>query len=289
VKMEQRFESEPSMSEDEGEDSSNPRNVLSRIEGPRRGQRGRQENSLGELTKKFVTLIQATENCCIDLNEAVSKLKVQKRRIYDITNVLEGKVVFTNRLGIGLIEKSAKNEIKWKGTLNIPNDSQIDYEIIRSRKELKLLQDQDREFDGSVESLQSSFNKIASGSSYNEFAFVTYDDLSRLSSTPEYKAQKLIVIKAPPNTVMEVPNPEQVESYFGEMKKKAEENDKGAAELLEREKEIEDKKYLLNMTSKSSEIMVYTVDNEEKEKTPKEEGEGYEASQAGSLGDMYGK
>ena len=32
---------------------------------------------------------------------------MQKRRIYDITNVLEG---------IGLIEKTIKNKIRWKGT-----------------------------------------------------------------------------------------------------------------------------------------------------------------------------
>ena len=32
--------------------------------------------------------------------------QVQKRRIYDITNVLEG---------IGLIEKKSKNNIQWKG------------------------------------------------------------------------------------------------------------------------------------------------------------------------------
>ena len=32
--------------------------------------------------------------------------QVQKRRIYDITNVLEG---------IGLIEKKLKNNIQWKG------------------------------------------------------------------------------------------------------------------------------------------------------------------------------
>lgn len=40
------------------------------------------------------------------MNEAATQLNVQKRRIYDITNVLEG---------IGLIEKSIKNKIKWKG------------------------------------------------------------------------------------------------------------------------------------------------------------------------------
>lgn len=58
--------------------------------------RTRQENSLGELTKKFIQLIKHSENNTIDLNYAVSQLNVQKRRIYDITNVLEG---------IGLIEK----------------------------------------------------------------------------------------------------------------------------------------------------------------------------------------
>jgi transcription factor E2F3 len=36
----------------------------------------------------------------VDLNDAASLLAVQKRRIYDITNVLEG---------IGLIEKTVKN------------------------------------------------------------------------------------------------------------------------------------------------------------------------------------
>ena len=42
----------------------------------------------------------------MDLNDAAKVLGVQKRRIYDITNVLEG---------IGLIEKSIKNKIKWRG------------------------------------------------------------------------------------------------------------------------------------------------------------------------------
>lgn len=40
----------------------------------------------------------------LDLNEAVEVLKVQKRRIYDITNVLEG---------IEYVQKTHKNTIKW--------------------------------------------------------------------------------------------------------------------------------------------------------------------------------
>ena len=42
----------------------------------------------------------------MDLNEAAVKLEVQKRRIYDITNVLEG---------IDLITKTVKNKVKWIG------------------------------------------------------------------------------------------------------------------------------------------------------------------------------
>ncbi|GKE39952.1 transcription factor E2FB [Tanacetum coccineum] len=44
------------------------------------------------------------EDGMLDLNKAAEKLKVQKRRIYDITNVLEG---------IGLIEEKLKNRIQW--------------------------------------------------------------------------------------------------------------------------------------------------------------------------------
>ena len=65
------------------------------------------ENSLGELTRKFIMLIrESKDNMSVDLNIAATQLKVQKRRIYDITNVLEG---------IGLIEKTIKNKIRWKG------------------------------------------------------------------------------------------------------------------------------------------------------------------------------
>lgn len=64
------------------------------------------DNSLGVLTSRFVKLIKEAPESTMDLNTASVLLNVQKRRIYDITNVLEG---------IGLIEKSAKNNIRWTG------------------------------------------------------------------------------------------------------------------------------------------------------------------------------
>jgi hypothetical protein len=57
-----------------------------------RKSRQRQENSLGELTKNFIKYIREKGNRVVHINDVVKKLKVKKRRIYDITNVLEGKI-----------------------------------------------------------------------------------------------------------------------------------------------------------------------------------------------------
>ena len=58
------------------------------------------------MTLRFISLLKKAPNQTLDLNEAVEKLAVQKRRIYDITNVLEG---------INLIKKGGKNHIRWNG------------------------------------------------------------------------------------------------------------------------------------------------------------------------------
>lgn len=53
--------------------------------------RPRQENSLDELTRKFFKYMKSSNSNIININDIVEHLHVQKRRIYDITNVLEGK------------------------------------------------------------------------------------------------------------------------------------------------------------------------------------------------------
>jgi len=40
------------------------------------GSKTRQDNSLGELTRKFIALIQESENKSVDLNDAAKKLDV---------------------------------------------------------------------------------------------------------------------------------------------------------------------------------------------------------------------
>ncbi len=69
------------------------------------GHKSRFDHSLGVLTKKFTDLIKEAPDGVVDLNEAAIKLNVKKRRIYDITNVLEG---------IDLVTKQSKNTILWR-------------------------------------------------------------------------------------------------------------------------------------------------------------------------------
>ena len=51
----------------------------------------RQVNSLDYMTKKFAKYVYNSDSDKINLNNAIEVIKINKRRIYDITNVFEGK------------------------------------------------------------------------------------------------------------------------------------------------------------------------------------------------------
>ncbi|KAF5901178.1 transcription factor E2F1-like, partial [Clarias magur] len=67
-------------------------------------EKSRYDTSLNLTTKRFLDLLAQSPDGVVDLNWASQVLDVQKRRIYDITNVLEG---------IHLISKKSKNNIQW--------------------------------------------------------------------------------------------------------------------------------------------------------------------------------
>ncbi|CAO2604994.1 Transcription factor E2F6 [Lemmus lemmus] len=69
--------------------------------------RPRFDVSLVYLTRKFMDLVRSAPGGILDLNKVATKLGVRKRRVYDITNVLDG---------IELVEKKSKNHIRWIGS-----------------------------------------------------------------------------------------------------------------------------------------------------------------------------
>lgn len=80
-----------------------PSATISSVHKISKATRARNESSLFSLTDRFIAMVEGSASKSLDLNVAMRKLGVQKRRIYDITNVLEG---------VGYIRKSKKNTVK---------------------------------------------------------------------------------------------------------------------------------------------------------------------------------
>ncbi|XP_024147289.1 transcription factor E2F3 isoform X3 [Oryzias melastigma] len=64
----------------------------------------REDVSLGLLAQRFLDLLQNTPDGALDLRDVTISLNTRRRRVYDITNVLEG---------INLIERQSANKFKW--------------------------------------------------------------------------------------------------------------------------------------------------------------------------------
>jgi hypothetical protein len=153
------------------------------------------ENSLGNLTQRFVALVKHAESGLLDLNAAAESLSVRKRRVYDITNVLEG---------IGLIEKTTKNVVQWKGAGFASEEEGQRFEEL-SQANTHLLRKEEA-VDARIAKAQRELEMLGEDSLMSSLAFVTYSDVCSL---PMFKDQAVLAIKTPPNTRLEVPDPDE--------------------------------------------------------------------------------
>ncbi|KFR15988.1 Transcription factor E2F3, partial [Opisthocomus hoazin] len=166
----------------------------------------RYDTSLGLLTKKFIQLLSQSPDGVLDLNRAAEVLKVQKRRIYDITNVLEG---------IHLIKKKSKNNIQWMGC-SLSDDGGMLAQRQGLTKEVTELTQEEKKLDELIQSCTLDLKLLTEDSENQRYpfcrhlkgvitlAYVTYQDIRKISGL---KDQTVIVVKAPPETRLEVPDP----------------------------------------------------------------------------------
>lgn len=153
------------------------------------------EKSLGVLTIKFVSLLKESEGGILDLKVAADALNVrQKRRIYDITNVLEG---------IGLIEKRNKNCIVWKGAIEGEDTKESADKLKVLEYEVDLLEKHELMLDQQKLWAQQSIKNILDDTSNYHLSYVTNQDICKC-----FDGQTLLAIQAPNGTQLEVPLPE---------------------------------------------------------------------------------
>ena len=183
----------------------------------------------------------------LDLNRAASELGVQKRRIYDITNVLEG---------IGLLVKRGKNHVSWnenppetaaevvaeglaasgrgktksedgeKGSENKDGKpakktvkNSAEYEAMK--KKLQKLKDEERKVDQYLgylkeqaavyngQQLPSRDQLMYLPNGVSNVPEQMYIKFEDITNMPSYKSETVIGIRAPTGTTLEVPEPDR--------------------------------------------------------------------------------
>ncbi|XP_075964362.1 transcription factor E2F2 isoform X1 [Anarhichas minor] len=172
--------------------------IAARIPSPRTpkspGERTRYDTSLGLLTKKFVGLIAESPDGVLDLNWATEVLEVQKRRIYDITNVLEG---------VQLIRKKSKNNIQWLVGDVFEGGAGGGEKACALRKELGDLERVERSLDELIHSSTAQLKQLTENEDNKRLGYVTYQDIRSIGTLRD---QTVIAVKAPADTKLEVPD-----------------------------------------------------------------------------------
>uniref|UniRef100_A0A8C3TQ27 E2F transcription factor 6 n=1 Tax=Catharus ustulatus TaxID=91951 RepID=A0A8C3TQ27_CATUS len=158
------------------------------------GKRPRFDASLVLLTRKFMALLKKAPDGVLDLNEVATTLGVRKRRVYDITNVLDG---------IDLIQKRSKNLIQWIGN-NLDQVVGKAPEQQNLKDELSDLSAMEEALDELIKDCAHQIFELTDDKENAKLAYVTYQDIRSIQA---FQEQIVIAIKAPEETKLEIPVP----------------------------------------------------------------------------------
>ncbi|XP_032860443.2 transcription factor E2F6 isoform X2 [Tyto alba] len=150
--------------------------------------------SLVYLTRKFMDLVKTAPDGVLDLNEVATTLGVRKRRVYDITNVLDG---------IHLIQKRSKNLIQGSNLDQVVGKAPEHQNI---KDELSDLSAMEEALDELIKDCAHQLFELTDDKENAKLAYVTYQDIRSIQA---FQEQIVIAIKAPEETKLEIPVPKE--------------------------------------------------------------------------------
>ncbi|XP_065488929.1 transcription factor E2F6 isoform X2 [Caloenas nicobarica] len=150
--------------------------------------------SLVYLTQKFMDLVKTAPDGVLDLNEVATTLGVRKRRVYDITNVLDG---------IHLIQKISKNLIQGSNIDQVVGKAPEQQNL---KDELSDLSAMEEALDELIKDCAHQLFELTDDKENEKLAYVTYQDICSIQA---FQEQIVIAIKAPEETKLEIPVPKE--------------------------------------------------------------------------------
>ncbi|XP_035751238.1 transcription factor E2F6 isoform X4 [Egretta garzetta] len=150
--------------------------------------------SLVYLTQKFMDLVKTAPDGVLDLNEVATTLGVRKRRVYDITNVLDG---------IHLIQKRSKNLIQGSNLDQVVGKAPEQQNL---KDELSDLSAMEEALDELIKDCAHQLFELTDDKENAKLAYVTYQDIRSIQA---FQEQMVIAIKAPEETRLEIPIPKE--------------------------------------------------------------------------------
>ena len=190
----------------------------------------------------------------ININDLVNDLRVMKRRIYDITNVLQG---------IGYIEKKGKNEISWtkNNKDQYQNNSNLSDNYTSNINKLKLefedLKKEDKENEDKLNKYREEFSLLSGRKDFHKYGYITFNDIKNLSKDDNLD---FIIIKASKGTVINVIDDEESKKAYTKIKNQME-----SGKIQKNEKLLTTLENLhhIFLYSKNEKLKIYKVQNGE--------------------------
>lgn len=136
-------------------------------------------------------------------------------------------------------------------TSTTSHEFEDDHEVQKLAEELRRLDDEEKWLDETIFSVENQLNEMSKDPLYEQFAYVTYEDIKKLSDSKENANSTLLAIRAPKGTTLEIP--ERIETH-----KQSESNESDS----DKDSQIEDQlRNQIFISSLKDEIMVYMINN----------------------------